>query len=232
MIAKAQQVEPHPRLWTADEFARLMESGFFDGECVELLEGEIFRRDDAGLQRRLWSKEEAYRLAGLGFFRGQKAELIGGEFMVTSPQGWPHHCALDQAGELLRRLWAGAWVREQAPLDLGLIVEPEPDISVVAGRRMDYTAHPTTALLVIEVSDKTLDYDQSDKASLYAAGGVADYWIINLVQLQLEVYRQPVADASQSHGHRYADVGIYFRGQTISPLAAPSLVLAVADLVP
>ncbi|HEX5271362.1 MAG TPA: Uma2 family endonuclease, partial [Gemmataceae bacterium] len=88
------------------------------------------------------------------------------------------------------------------------------------------------ALLVVEVSDSTLDFDRSDKASLYAAGGVEDYWIINLVQWQLEVYRQPVADPSQPYGFRYADVGYYFRGQTISPLAAPSLVIAVSDLVP
>jgi Uma2 family endonuclease len=232
MIAKAQKVEPHPRLWTADEFERLREFGFFDGECVELAEGEIVLRDDAGLQRRLWSKKEAYRLADLGFFSGQKAELLGGVLMVASPQLWPHYCAIDRTAEVLRKAWAGAWVRTQGPLDFGLIIEPEPDISVVAGRREDYTAHPTTALLVIEVSATTLAYDQSDKASLYAAAVVADYWIINLVQLQLEVYRQPVADASQPHGRRYADVGIYFRGTTITPLAAPSLVIAVADLVP
>ncbi len=232
MIQKAQRVEPHPRLWTPEEFERLKQLEFFGGESVELVEGEIVRREDSGFQRRLWSKEESYQLAGLGFFAGQKAELIGGVLMVASPQLWPHYCALDRAADLLRDGWAGVWVRTQAPFDFGLVIEPEPDVSVVAGRRQDYTAHPTRALLVIEVSATTLDYDQSDKASLYAAGGVQDYWIINLVQLQLEVYRQPVADPSQAHGFRYADVGFYFRGQTISPLAAPSRVIAVSDLVP
>lgn len=81
------------------------------------------------------------------------------------------------------------------------------------------------------IDDRTLVYDQSAKASLYAAGGGADYWIINLVHLQLEVYRQPIPDASQPHGHRHADVGIYFRGQTIAPLALPSIAIAVSDLV-
>src|SRR5579859_5755593 len=101
MIAKAQQVEPHPRLWTPEEFERLKGLGFFDGECVELAGGEIVRRDDTGHRRRPWSKKEAYRLAGLGFFRGQKAELLEGDLMVASPQGWPHYCAIDRSAELL-----------------------------------------------------------------------------------------------------------------------------------
>jgi Uma2 family endonuclease len=232
MIAKAQQTEPHPRLWTTEEFDRLKELGFFRSEPVELVEGEILRRSEDGPQRRLWSKEEAYRLAGLGFFQGQKAELLGGEIMVASPQGWPHHSTLDRAAEVLRNLWTGVWVREQGPLDLGLVIEPEPDVSVVAGRRDDYSAHPTAALLVVEVSDKTLAFDRSTKASLYAAGGVADYWIINLVQEQVEVYRQPVADPAQPHGFRYADNGVYFRGSTVAPLAAPSVSVSVSALIP
>jgi Uma2 family endonuclease len=232
MIAKAQQVEPHRRLWTREEFDRLKEFAFFGGEDVELVEGEIVRQSHVGPQRRFWTKEESYRLAGLGFFEGQKAELLGGEFMVASPQGWPHHSTLGAAAELLRNLWAGVWVREQGPLDLGLVTEPEPDVSVVTGRRQDYTAHPTAALLVIEVSDKTLAFDRSTKASLYAAGGIADYWVINLVQWQLEVYRQSVPDPAQPYGYRYADSAIYFRGQTITPLAAPSIVIPVSDLVP
>jgi len=244
MILKAQQVEPHRRLWTKEEYYRLGDLGLFQGQKVELLAGEIwiqYPRDHKAPELpypseephpRLWTKAEYYRLADLGFFLGQKAELLGGEIMVTSPQNWPHSSAVDAAADMLRQSWAGAWVREQAPLDLGLVIEPEPDVSVVAGRRLNYTAHPTTALLVIEVSDNTLVYDRTGKASLYAAGGVVDYWIINLVQLQLEVYRQPVPDPSQTHGHRYADSAVYFRGQTITPLAAPSLAIAVADLVP
>lgn len=244
MIAKAQRVEPHRRLWTKPEYYRLGEFGFFMGQKVELLAGEIWIQypDDHKEARpfypseephpRLWTKAEFYRLNDLGFFRGQKAELLGGEIMVTSPQGWPHGSTTDRAWEVLRNaLGAGFWVRMQLPVDLGLVLEPEPDVSVVAGRREDYTTHPTVALLVIEVSDTTLAYDRSVRASLYAAGGVADYWIINLVQGQLEVYRQPVPDASQAHGHRYADSAIYFRGDTITPLAAPSVSVKVSDLI-
>jgi Uma2 family endonuclease len=245
MIAKAQALEPRPRTWTREEYHRLGDLGFFQGQKVELLAGEIWIQYPADHKEpglpypsdephpRLWTKAEYYRLGELGFFANQRAELIGGEIVVLSPQKWPHGSTADRATEVLRNaLGSGFWVRMQLPLDLGLVIEPEPDVSVVRGRREDYTAHPTTAVLVVEVSDTTLVYDQTVKTSLYAAGGMADYWIINLVQLQLEVYRQPIPDPTEPHGYRYADVAIYSRGQTISPLAAPSLVIAVADLVP
>jgi Uma2 family endonuclease len=245
MIAKAQQVEPHRRTWTDDEFARLRNLGFFDGEVVELVEGDIILRPppsqgrngvsyaSGNPQLRLWTRDECYRLADHGFFQGQKAELLGGEIMVASPQGAGHYAVLDRAAEVLENAWGtGVWVRIQAPLAFNLTTEPEADVSVVPGKRDDYLVdHPRVALLVVEVSDSTLAGDRRSKASLYAAGGGADYWIINLVHLQLEVYRQPIPDASQPHGHRHADVGIYFRGQTIALLALPSIAIAVSDLV-
>jgi Uma2 family endonuclease len=246
MIAKAQRVEPYRRSWTPEEFDRLKEFGFFGDESVELVEGDIIIRHPATGSRngvryssdepqlRLWTRDECYRLADLGFFQGQKAELLGGEIMVAAPQGPAHFTTLDRAAAVLENAWGpGVSIRRQGPLAVDLIIEPEPDVSVVRGRREDYaTDHPKVALLVVEVSDTTLAYDRSAKASLYAAGGVADYWIINLVQWQLEVYRQPVADPSQPHGHRYADSGVYFRGDAVKPLAAPSVSIRVSDLIP
>jgi Uma2 family endonuclease len=244
MTAIAQSVEPHKRLWSKEEFYRLGEFGFFDGQKVELINGDIIIQypdpERSGLpyrsrgpQPRLWSKAEYYRLGELGFFAGQKAELLGGLIVVTSPQNWPHYAALDRVAEVLRNLLgAGVWVRTQAPLDLGLVIEPEPDVSVVPGKREDYTGHPTTALLVVEVSDTTLAHDRGSKASLYAQGGITDYWIINLVQEQVEVFRNPVADTSQPYGQRYADGTVFLRGSSIALLARPGISVAVADLLP
>src|SRR5262249_53197486 len=128
--------------------------------------------------------------------------------------------------------WAGVWVRMQLPIDFGPYSEPEPDVSVVAGSRKDYKAgHPTTALLIIEVSDSTLAFDRGRKASLYAMRGIADYWIINLVDVQLEVRRDPRPDPSQPLEYGYADLKILRPGDVLSPLAAPHLVFAVADLL-
>lgn len=181
---------------------------------------------------RRWTKEEYYRLGELGFFTAEKAELLEGVIVVTSPQKWPHYLSLDRAAEFLRSAFGtGVWVRQQAPLDLGLVLEPEPDISIVTGSREDYSAHPTTALLIVEVSETTLAFDQTQKASLYARAGISDYWIVNLVQDQLEIYRDPMPDATQPHGHRYSSVTVHAHGALVSPLTKPGLAIAVADLL-
>ena len=180
---------------------------------------------------RRWTREEYYRMGELGFFHGQRVELIEGEIIVLSPQNWPHSSTVDRVGEVLRRiLGIGFWVRTQIPLNLGTS-DPELDVSVVLGRREDYSDHPTTAVLIVEVSDSTLAYDRSRKASLYARAGIADYWIVNLVDKQLEVRRDPRPDPSQYYGHGYASVTILVPPAVVNPLAAPQVSLAVADLL-
>jgi Uma2 family endonuclease len=183
---------------------------------------------------RLWTQDELHRMAELGFFEGQRAELIEGEIMVLSPQKASHYTATDQAADLLRQHFGkGFHVRMQGPLDLGPHSEPEPDVAVVQGSRASYkTRHPKTAVLIVEVSDTTLKNDRGRKASLYARAGIADYWIINLVDRQLEVYRQPQPDAAQTYGHGYRDGTILTVGQNVSPLAAPAISLDVGDLLP
>ncbi|MGH7222367.1 MAG: Uma2 family endonuclease [Gemmataceae bacterium] len=181
---------------------------------------------------RLWTRDEYYRMGELGFFHCQRVELIEGEIMVLSPQNWPHTSTVDRVGEALRRvLGTGFWVRMQFPLNLSTS-DPEPDVSVVAGRFEDYSDHPTTAVLIVEVSESTLAYDRSRKASLYARAGIADYWIVNLVDHQLEVRRDPQPDPSQPYGHSYASVTTLVPPAVVNPLAAPKVSLAVADLLP
>lgn len=183
----------------------------------------------------LFSREQYHQLGELGWFRGRKVELIAGEIVVQSPQNWLHASTTDRSAEVLRRdLGAGFWVRMQLPLDLGAASpsEPEPDVSVVRGSRGDYTDHPATALLLVEVSDTTLRYDRGPKASLYARAGIGDYWTINLVDRQLEVYRNPVPDQGQDFGFGYAAVAVLGAADFVTPLAAPQVRIAVADLLP
>ena len=119
--------------------------------------------------------------------------------MVMSPQNFAHYAAIDKAAEVLRGVFGpGFWVRTQAPLELGQSSDPEPDVSVVAGRREDYSDHPTTAVLVVEVSDTTLAFDRGDKANLYAAAGIADYWVIDVNGRRVEVYRDPTAGPGEA----------------------------------
>lgn len=181
---------------------------------------------------RRWTREEYYRMGDMGLFHGQRVELIEGEIMVFSPQNWPHTSTVARVDESLHRvLETGFWVRIQFPLNLSTS-DPEPDVSVVAGKLDDYSDHPTTAVLIVEVSDSTLAFDRTRKASLYARAGIADYWIVNLVDHQLEVRRDPRPDPSQHYGHGYASVTTLFPPAVVSPLAAPQVSLAVAEILP
>jgi Uma2 family endonuclease len=245
MIIRAVQSDPRPRRWTEPEYYRLADLGFFGGQKVELMAGEIilqYPEDQKGQgirypsnepHERLWTKEEFYRLGELGFFQGQKAELWEGIIMVSSPQGPRHYRCLKRAGRLLDlALGPGFDVRLQGPLDLGLVTDPEPDIAVVPAVPDEYeSAHPQTALLVIEVSDSTLASDRVDKASLYARAGMADFWIINLVDRQVEIFRNPKPDASQPFGFGFADRTICSIADAVVPLAAPHVQIPVADLL-
>ena len=183
---------------------------------------------------RRWNRDEFYQLAEVGLIRGQRTELIEGELMVYSPQGPTHSGMTDKAADTLRSCgWAGAWVRMQLPIALTNHSEPEPDVSVVVGKREDYrAAHPRTALLLIEISDTTLSYDRGAKASLYAKMGIRDYWIVDVNGDCLEVRRDPRPDPSQPWGHGYASLVKLESGDTVSPLAAPGIRTAVADLLP
>ncbi|MCC3468825.1 MAG: Uma2 family endonuclease, partial [Microcoleus sp. PH2017_06_SFM_O_A] len=96
--------------------------------------------------------------------------------------------------ELIILLARRARVRVQEPIILSDDTEPEPDVVIARSRSDNYvSSHPLAAdiLLVIEVSDSTLKYDRITKLSLYAESGIADYWIFNLVDIQLEMHSEP-----------------------------------------
>ncbi len=182
---------------------------------------------------RLFSRREFYRLLDLGFFRNQNVELIEGEIVRMPLPKSPHYAAISLTDMALRAAFGpGHWVRTQGPLHLLKRSIPVPDVSVVLGSIRDYSDHPTSALLIVEVSDSTLAYDRGPKGSLYAKAGIADYWIINLKGRQLEIRRRPVRDRNQLYGFRYADLTVLPPADHATPLAAPRARVAVADLLP
>jgi Uma2 family endonuclease len=183
---------------------------------------------------RRWTREEYYRMGELGWFHGQRVELIEGEIVVLSPQKAEHYSRAYRIAELLHDAFAiGHPVRLQGPIDFGPLSEPEPDVAVVVGTWEQYaTHHPRTAVLIVEVSETSLTYDRTRKASLYARAGIADYWIVNLVNNQVEVHRSPRPDPSQFYGHGYTSVTVLVPPAVVNPLAAPQVSLAVADLLP
>lgn len=182
-----------------------------------------------------WTREEYCRLAELGIFGQQRVELVEGAIIRMPAQKNLHAISIDLTQDALRAAFGpGFWIRIQMPLHLGPRSAPEPDLAVVLGRSRDYlkTDHPQTALLIVEISDTSLLYDRFRKASLYARAGIADYWIVNLVERRLEVRRSPVADPAMRYGFGYSDVGVLIESDFVSPLAMPNARIAVRDLLP
>lgn len=188
----------------------------------------------AATKARRWDYEEYTRLADLGFFRGQNVELIGGRIIQMAPQRDLHAAALELGRRALERGFGpNFWVRQQLPLHMGKWSGPEPDLAVVSGGPRDYigTGHPTSALLIVEISDTTLRYDRRIKASIYAKYNIADYWIVNLIDRQVEVWRNPVPDPRHRFGYRYASPIILRPGESMQPLTM-SVSISVDDVLP
>lgn len=182
----------------------------------------------------LWTRGEYYKMAEAGLFEGRHVELTEGQVIEMSPMGSQHATAVALTARALEKAFGqGYFVRWQMPLAASEISEPEPDAAVIAGDVRDYReAHPTTAVLIVEVADTSLGYDRTHKASVYAKAGIIDYWIVNLIDRQLEVHRSPGTDAARPFGFGYADVKILSSVDSITTLSAPRATVVVANLLP
>jgi len=184
---------------------------------------------------RRWTRLEYERLIEHGFFQpGDPVELVGGALIVAEPQGSTHFTSIQLVDEALRAGFGRGWVvRVQGPIALDDESEPEPDVAVVPGRPRDYvSAHPARPVLVVEISESSLALDREVKGSLYARAGVTDYWIINLVDRVVEVYRDPAPEPSARHGWHYTLVRTVAPPDSVAPLAVPGALIPVSDLLP
>lgn len=190
---------------------------------------------EAILRTRRWSRVEYDRLIDKGVFQpDERLELLAGHLVVREPQGDPHILAIERLNEVLRVAFGPEWrVRIQLPVALDDESEPEPDVSVAAGRPLETTeAKPSRLALVVEVAQSSLAFDREYKGSLYARARVPEYWIVNLVDRVLEVYRDPMLDAGASYGWAYRSVQSLRSGEHVSPLAAPTARVPVLGLLP
>jgi Uma2 family endonuclease len=180
-----------------------------------------------GWQRRL-TVREYHRMIDAGILdEDEHVELLGGVLVAMSPHGPRHARALRTLNRLLvKSLSAEYEVLPQLPLTLDDGSEPEPDLAVVrAADAADATRHPTTAVLVIEVASSSLDIDRA-KAAIYAGAGVAEYWIVNIDEELIEVYRDPAPATS-----RYTTTIRAARGESLTAQAVPDIVVAVDDVI-
>ncbi|HYU33505.1 MAG TPA: Uma2 family endonuclease [Thermoanaerobaculia bacterium] len=175
-----------------------------------------------------WTRQEYERAAYAGAFGDRRVELIDGVVYDMPPQGSPHATGVQKARRALDTAFPASQydIRTQMPLALSRFSMPEPDLAVVPGEPDDYLkAHPKTALLVLEVADSSQYHDRVRKAGIYARAGLQDYWILNLTQDVLEVYRKPARG-------EYREKLTFHRGERIAPLACPEVTVAVNELLP
>lgn len=212
---------PTPVVWTDAEFDRMIVLGILPTNHSR--QGVRFTRD------------QYFSLAEHGFFDSRHVMLIKGEVLEMAAKKEPHSCGVGVAAQLLRTVFgSGFFVREEKPLDANTTDDPEPDVAVLPGSPMDYWHLPTApsatlARVVVEVSDTTLFYDTTTKAELYATAGVADYWVLDVVNERLLVFRDP---ASLAGVVAYRTCLTLVAGDTITLLAISTVSIPVSDFFP
>jgi Uma2 family endonuclease len=181
------------------------------------------------VNRRSFTVAEYERMGQFGIFsEDDRVELVCGEIIEMSPIGERHAACVDALSELLReRLKRSVIVRVQNPIQLDDYSEPQPDIALLK-RRDDFYRHahprPEDVLIVIEVSDSTLELDRKVKVPLYAGVGIPEAWLVNLPEERIEVYSDPA-------GGEYQTVRSYARRQKLQSHTLASLRLSVSKVL-
>jgi len=171
--------------------------------------------------------EEFHNLGEAGLFVGKQACLIRGEIFEEGPMNPPHRLSLELSTLAMQGAFGTGWrVCAQMPLLLGTATDPEPDIAMVRGSPRDNFAHPTSAELILEISDTSFKFDAGLKLELYASAGIADYWVLDVNDRLLYVFRDPQRDGTYGEQLTLKDT------ESVSPLAAPDKTILVADLLP
>lgn len=168
-------------------------------------------------------------MAETGVLRPEaRVELLNGEITDMSPIGPFHGGVTTFLTEVFTAASKGRWqTRVQNPVRLDEHSEPQPDLVLAKPTQNFYRKRhpqPEDVFLLIEVSDSTLEADQTEKIPAYGRAGVAEVWLVNLNELTVEVYREP-------HYTGYGSKTIARAGDTIAPLAFPDAAVDVAELL-
>jgi Uma2 family endonuclease len=183
-----------------------------------------------------FTRAQYYEMGARGFFEGKRVELLFGEVVEMSPISWAHALAVGLVADALALAFpTGFWFNFQQPFSVPGGTpgsEPQPDVAVIPGTKRAYTDHPTVAALLVEVADTSLATDTTTKAELYATGGIADYWVLDLDNRQLHVFRDPQPLPAGLGATTYRTHLTLAPTDHISPLAAPAASILVSDLLP
>ncbi len=179
------------------------------------------------IPHRKFTVEQYYQMAETGILApDERVELLEGEIIEMAPIGPRHLICVNKLTRYLNsQLDESIMVNTQNPIRLTNFSEPEPDVSLIKDAAQ-LTEVPTSeaTILAIEVADSTLDRDRTIKQRIYANANIPEYWIINLPEDVVEVYRAPMGD-------KYQDVKVVAREAFISPLLLPNLSLSVDKIL-
>jgi Uma2 family endonuclease len=177
-----------------------------------------------------WTVQEYHRMSESGILNtNERTELIAGQIILMTAKGSPHVTSLSLLANALRdQVGNLALVRTQDPIQLDDFSEPEPDLVIAQGDVLDYADHhpyPNNVYLVVEVADSTLKKDCEIKDKVYAQAGITDYWVLDIKNRQLHVFREPTPTGYTSHL-------ILTEPKQISPLAFPKVALTLTAILP
>ena len=187
------------------------------------------RPELSGPHRYRLAVADYHRLGEAGVINeDSRVELIEGDLIAMPRIGSQHAAHLDCAVQkIFQRTGSQAIVRVQSPIQLDQRSEPEPDLALLRPRADFYAqSHPTPEdiLLLIEVSDSTLDYDRDIKMPLYAKAGIPEVWLLDLVNRRLAIYRRPSPDG-------YREVLYPALDESIAPVLLSGLAIEVGQLL-
>jgi Uma2 family endonuclease len=203
------------RLFNVDEFYRMSEVGILPMRGVELIDGDILELNGRGTPRR-WTYDEYVQMGEAGILSGEeRTELIRGEIVCMTPVGHRHVYVVDLLTERLGEWARGkALLRVQSPLKFNDMEAPQPDLCLLRlheDRYLSREAGPWDALLVVEVSDSSVQRDRDVKGPMYARAAIPEFWLVDLNRNVLVVHEKPA-------GGEYTQVREYAAGDAwISP---------------
>ena len=179
--------------------------------------------------RRLWTRKEYRKLIDDGYLEDGKVELVNGEIWRKMGQGRNHTATVTWVYAALSKIFGLFRLQCQSSLAIGEYGDPEPDVAVLAQNVAQYINEEELVinemLLVAEVSNSTLRADLTDKVIQYGSAGIPEYWVVDIPNRLLHVFREPTADG-------YASETLLTTDDEVRPLAAPGSVVRVAELLP
>lgn len=197
---------------------------------------DVNGKSSATRQLRRFTLSEYQHLIELDIFdEDERLELLDGLLVEMSPINPRHAVCVDKLSRVINHLFYNkAWIRVQAPITIeGRSSQPQPDVTVAFLQPEVYEERHVKAeeiFLLVEVAESSLYGDQNDKQELYASAGIPEYWIVNLVDSQLEVYQEPYLSATGEGSYKIKRT--YTRDETVFSQAFPDCPIALNEVLP